>query len=172
MHALLNKASQITEVDKKDPRYKRLIATMNSYGRKPSALIQTLHRAQELYGYLSLPILGAIAKELNMPPSQVYGVTTFYHFFQLKPRGEHTCTVCMGTACYVKGAQKVLDSLGQAFNLKTGETTPDGKLSLQSARCIGSCGLAPAVLFDNEVLARVEPKQAPELVRARIGSKP
>jgi bidirectional [NiFe] hydrogenase diaphorase subunit len=171
MHALLNKASQITEVDRKDPRFKRLVATMASYGRHPSALIQTLHRAQELYGYLSLPILSAIAKELRIPPAQVYGVTTFYHFFQLKPRGEHNCTVCMGTACYVKGSQKVLDSLSQSFNLKTGDTTPDGKLTLQSARCIGSCGLAPAVIFDNEVLARVDPKEAYKLVQARMESK-
>jgi bidirectional [NiFe] hydrogenase diaphorase subunit len=172
MHALLNRTSQMKEADRKDPRFKRLTVTMASYGRHPSALIQTLHQAQELYGYLSLPLLHAIATEFRMPPSRVYGVATFYHFFRLKPPGKHHCVVCLGTACYVKGGQKVLEAITQTFKLKTGETTPDGKLSLQTVRCIGSCGLAPLVLFDGEVLARVDPGKAPALLQSKLGEKP
>ena len=94
-----------------------------------------------------------------MPLSKVYGVATFYHFFTLKPQGEHTCVVCMGTACYIKGAQQMLDALEKTYGVKPGETTPDGKLSVLTARCIGSCGLAPAVVFDGEVAGKLTPRR-------------
>ena len=118
------------------------------------ALIEVLHTAQELYGFLSPALLKSIARKLRLPPSRVLGVATFYHFFSLKPKGEHTFVVCLGTACYVAGAPNVLSALEKRA-AKAGSTSPDGKVSVDGARCIGSCGLAPAVIYDGRILARV-----------------
>jgi bidirectional [NiFe] hydrogenase diaphorase subunit len=118
------------------------------------ALIEVLHTAQELYGFLSPALLKSIARKLRLPPSRVLGVATFYHFFSLEPKGEHTFVVCLGTACYVAGAPSVLSTLEKRC-AKAGTTSPDGKVSVDGARCIGSCGLAPAVIYDGRILARV-----------------
>ena len=134
-----------------DNRMKLLEATMKRAQYQPDALIEVLHTAQELFGYLEEPLLLHIAHSLKLPPSRVFGVATFYHFFSLKPKGLHTCVVCMGTACYVKGAAHLLSSLEREMGVKSGETTPDGKVSLMSARCLGACGIAPAVVFDGTV---------------------
>lgn len=124
------------------------------------ALIEVLHKAQELYGFLDDSLLVYIARALKLPPSRVYGVATFYHFFTLRPKGEHTCVVCLGTACYVKGADKIMAAIEQHAGIKNGETSPDNKLSLLSARCIGACGIAPAVVFDGTVAAKQTPENA------------
>lgn len=134
-----------------DNRYKLLEATMKRYQYQADALIEVLHTAQELFGYLDEDLLLNIARSLRLPPSRVYGVATFYHFFSLKPKGAHTCVVCMGTACYVKGAAKVLAALEREAGVRSGETTPDGKVSILTARCLGACGIAPAVVFDGTV---------------------
>jgi len=122
------------------------------------ALIEVLHTAQELYGFLSPALLKTVARKLRLPPSRVLGVATFYHFFSLKPKGEHTFVVCLGTACYVAGAPNLLATLEKRC-AKAGATSPDGKVSVDAARCIGSCGLAPAVIYDGNILARVKPEQ-------------
>ena len=147
-----------------DKRYKILQTYMKRHQFRADALIEVLHKAQELFGYLEDDLLIFVAHYLKLPPSRVYGVATFYHFFNLKPQGEHTCVVCMGTACYVKGADKVLSALEEASGVKAGETTPDKKVSLLTARCIGACGIAPAVVYDGEVAAR----QAPEDSLAKL----
>jgi bidirectional [NiFe] hydrogenase diaphorase subunit len=139
-----------------DKRWKIIDATMRRYGYVGHALIESLHTAQETFGYLDETSLKFIAASLRLPLSKVYGVATFYHFFSLKPQGEHTCVVCMGTACYVKGAADMIQSLEKAFEVKAGQTTRDGKLSLVTARCIGSCGLAPAAVIDGEVLGKLD----------------
>ena len=143
-----------------DKRFKILETQMKRYQFKQDALIEVLHKAQELFGYLDDGLLLYVAHHLKLPPSRVYGVATFYHFFTLKPKGEHTCVVCMGTACYVKGADKVLSTLEEHAKIKAGETTPDGKLSLLTARCIGACGIAPAVVYDGAVTARQSAQDA------------
>jgi len=143
-----------------DKRIKILETQMKRYQFKQDALIEVLHKAQELFGYLDDGLLLFVARNLKLPPSRVYGVATFYHFFNLKPKGEHTCVVCMGTACYVKGADRVLAALEEHAGIKAGETTPDGKLSLLTARCIGACGLAPAVVYDGAVTARQSSEDA------------
>jgi bidirectional [NiFe] hydrogenase diaphorase subunit len=137
-----------------DKRYKILETQMKRYQFKQDALIEVLHKAQELFGYLDDELLVYIAQSLKLPPSRVYGVATFYHFFSLRPKGEHTCVVCMGTACYVKGADVLLRAVEEETKVKAGETTADGKVSLLTARCIGACGLAPAVVYDGKVVAR------------------
>jgi bidirectional [NiFe] hydrogenase diaphorase subunit len=134
-----------------DNRFKILEATMKRLQYQPDALIEVLHKAQELFGFLSTDLLLYIAHSLNLPPSRVYGVATFYHFFSLAPQGEHTCVVCLGTACYVKGAAALLAAVEHEAGIKAGATTPDNRLSLITARCLGACGIAPAVVFDGSV---------------------
>ena len=147
-----------------DKRFKILEAHIKKFQHRQDALIEVLHKAQELFGYLDDYVLRFVAWQLKLPASRVYGVATFYHFFTLNPQGEHTCVVCLGTACYVKGASKVLAAVEQQAHIKAGETTPDNKLSLLTARCIGACGIAPAVVYDGTVT----PRQTPETALAQI----
>ena len=134
-----------------DKRFRMLTATMKRYQYAPDALIEVLHQAQELFGYLEEDLLLYIAHSLKLPPSRVYGVATFYHFFSLKQKGAHTCVVCMGTACYVKGSANLLSTLERKYRVKAGETTSDNQLSLVTARCLGACGIAPAMVVDGNV---------------------
>jgi bidirectional [NiFe] hydrogenase diaphorase subunit len=147
-----------------DKRFKILETQMKRHQFRHEALIEVLHRAQELFGYLDEGLLYFIAHHLKLPTSRVFGVATFYHYFNLKPKGAHTCVVCMGTACYVKGADKVVAALERHTGVKAGETTPDGKVSIAIARCIGACGIAPAAVYDGAVT----PRQSPEDALARV----
>ncbi|WP_129672090.1 bidirectional hydrogenase complex protein HoxE [Candidatus Chloroploca sp. Khr17] len=147
-----------------DKRLKILEATMKRHQYRADALIEVLHKAQELYGHLTEDRLLAIAHSLHLPPSRVYGVATFYHFFSLTPQGEHSCTVCLGTACYVKGAMELLAALEAESGLRAGSTSADRKLSLLTARCLGACGIAPAVIVDGNVTGHADP----EVMRARV----
>ena len=124
---------------------------MRRLGNQSNALIEALHTVQESFGYLDTDALRYVATSLRVPLSQAYGVATFYHFFSLKPPGAHTCVVCTGTACYIKGAAKLLQAIEQKFAVRPGETTPDGRLSLVTARFLGSCGLAPVGVFDQQI---------------------
>jgi bidirectional [NiFe] hydrogenase diaphorase subunit len=148
-----------------DKRWRIVAATMRRYGYASDALIETLHSVQETFGYLDDDALRYVAANLKIPPSRVYGVATFYDFFTLKPKGEHTCVVCMGTACYIKGGANILSAIEKKFGLTPGGTTPDDKASLVVARCLGACGLAPATVFDGEVVGKADP----ETVVGRIG---
>jgi bidirectional [NiFe] hydrogenase diaphorase subunit len=130
-----------------DKRWKIVESTARRHGNAGHALIETLHTVQEAFGYLD---------ETALPLSKVYGVATFYHFFTLKPQGKHTCVVCMGTACYIRGAGEALAGIEKKYGIKAGQTTPDGNLSVLTARCIGSCGLAPAFVFDGEVAGKLQ----------------
>jgi bidirectional [NiFe] hydrogenase diaphorase subunit len=148
-----------------DKRLKMLDAAMRRQQFQPDALLEVLHSAQELYGFLSTDVLTHIGRSLKVPPSRVYGVATFYNHFSLKPKGEHACTVCMGTACYVKGAGEILGTVRRELALSDKKTTTDdGKVSVVVARCVGACGIAPAVVFDQEVVGGL----APEAVVARV----
>lgn len=143
-----------------DKRLKLLEATMKRHQYRSDALIEVLHTAQELYGYLDNDLLTRIARSLALPPSWVYGVATFYHFFSLAPKGEHRCVVCLGTACYVKGAAGLLAALEHDLGVKAGQTSADGKVSLLTARCLGACGLAPALVFDGAVAGKLDREAA------------
>ena len=163
--------SAVAEVKKKAPgavgdnRYKMLEATMKRHQYQPDALIEVLHTAQELFGFLEESLLLHIAHSLKLPLSRVYGVATFYHFFSLKQKGAHTCVVCMGTACYVKGAAEIVAAVEKQCGIKSGETTPDGKVSLVTARCLGACGIAPAIVFDGEVGGHLNAETTMERVK-------
>jgi bidirectional [NiFe] hydrogenase diaphorase subunit len=138
-----------------DKRWKLVDATIRRQGAQPRGLIETLHTVQEAFGFLDEQALRYVAMSLRVQLSRAFGVATFYHFFTLKPAGEHTCVICMGTACYIKGAPQLLDAVRKDLGIAPGETTPDKKVSLLTARCLGSCGLAPAVVYDQEVAGKV-----------------
>lgn len=138
-----------------DKRWRIVAATMRRHGYRPDALIETLHTTQESFGYIDDEAMRFVARSLRLPYSNVYGVATFYNFFTLKPQGEHTCVICMGTACYIKGTPGVLEAIKKAKHVNPGETTPDRKVSLLLARCLGACGLAPAGVFDGEVVGKL-----------------
>jgi bidirectional [NiFe] hydrogenase diaphorase subunit len=153
-----------------DKRFKILEAHMKKHQFRHDALIEVLHKAQELFGFLDDDLLLFVAYKLKLPASRVYGVATFYHFFTLKPQGKHTCVVCLGTACYVKGSAQVLAAVEEKAKIKAGETTPDNELSLLTARCIGACGIAPAVVYDGTVTPRQTPETALEHVKGWISN--
>jgi bidirectional [NiFe] hydrogenase diaphorase subunit len=160
-----NRLPKVLEHASGDKRFKILEAHMKKHQFKQDALIEVLHKAQELFGFLEDDLLLFIAYRLKLPASRVYGVATFYHFFTLKPQGRHTCVICMGTACYVRGGDKVLAAIENKAGIKAGETTPDNELSLMTARCIGACGIAPAVVYDGAVTPRQTPESALEHVK-------
>lgn len=152
-----------------DNRFKLLDRTVARHQGQGSALIEVLHSAQEIFGFLADDILVYVAQALKRPLSQVYGVATFYNFFRLKPSGKHTVVVCTGTACYVKGAGELTQALEKRCGCKLGETSKDGQVSLMQARCIGSCGLAPVAVLDEEVGAKLTPAKLLERVEAWLG---
>ena len=142
-----------------DKRWKIVDVAMRRNGYAGHALIETLHAVQDCFGYLDDDALKYVARSLKLPTSKVYGVATFYHLFTLKPQGEHTCVVCTGTACYIKGAGELLEGIKEKYGVKPGQTTKDNSLSLLSARCIGACGLAPAAVLNGRVLANQSSEQ-------------
>jgi bidirectional [NiFe] hydrogenase diaphorase subunit len=147
-----------------DKRFQVLDVTMKRHAFRSDALIEVLHKAQDLFGFLEDDVLLYVARGLKLPPSRVYGVATFYHLFSLKPSGAHICVVCMGTACFVKGAGRLLKAVEECAGIEAGETTPERQLSLLTARCIGACGIAPAAVYDGTTAGH----QAPEDVLRHV----
>ena len=141
----------MTQISLAKCKVDQLVSLCEEFGNQPGELINILHKAQGLIGYL--------------PVSKVYGVVTFYSFFTMTPKGEHPISVCMGTACYVRGAEKVLDEFKRILKINVGETTPDGKFSLTSLRCVGACGLAPVVLIGEKVYGRVTPGEVEKILK-------
>jgi bidirectional [NiFe] hydrogenase diaphorase subunit len=147
------------EAPSDDKRWRIVETRMRRLGNRPDALIEALHSAQEAFGFLDDDTLRYVGKSLAVPPSKVFGVATFYHYFTLKPKGEHTAVICTGTACYINGAGEILSAIGKELGVRPKETTEDGKLSVLTARCLGACSLAPAAIIDGEVEGRVTPKE-------------
>jgi len=137
----------------------QIAAVIAKYDAKPNNLIMVLHAAQGIYGYLPYVVQKFIADKMNISVSEVSGVVTFYSFFSTKPKGKHTILVCMGTACYVRGGKKLVEGLQKHLNVNVTDTTEDGKFTLSIARCIGACGLAPAMMVDDTVFKSVNPKR-------------
>ena len=138
-------------------KYDELKRFIDALPTKQGELIRVLHRAQGIFGYLPREVQVFVAKELGVPVSKVYGVVSFYSYFTMKPKGKYEISVCMGTACYVRGAENVVEELRKKLSIEPGETTPDGKFSLRSLRCVGACGLAPVMLVGDKVYGRVTP---------------
>jgi bidirectional [NiFe] hydrogenase diaphorase subunit len=139
-----------------DKRWKLVNATMRRNGYAGHALIETLHSVQDAFGFLDEGSLRFVAASLDLPLSKVFGVATFYHLFALKPKGRHACVVCTGTACYIKGAGALVERLQERYDINPGDTTKDDRLSLLTARCVGACGLAPAIVVDGDVLGKLD----------------
>ena len=142
-----------------NPLYKELGEFIAKQKEGRDSLIPVLHMAQELFGFLPVEVQEFVAKALDIPSSEVMGVVTFYHYFTMQPRGRHTVNVCLGTACYVRGAKKVMEALTKELGIKIGETTEDKRFSLTTQRCFGACGLAPVIMINEDVHGRMTPKK-------------
>ena len=132
---------------------------------QPGAMMSVLQEAQGIYGYLPREVQEIIAQEMGVPLADVFGVATFYSQFTLTPKGEHTISVCLGTACYVKGAQNLVDKFSEMLGIQPGETTKDGMFTLDALRCLGACGIAPAVSINGKVRPKVKVSDVPEIVK-------
>jgi bidirectional [NiFe] hydrogenase diaphorase subunit len=147
-----------------DKRWRQVDVRMRRLGYRPDGLIEVLHTTQEVFGYLDDEALSYVGDSLGVPPSKVYGVATFYSHFTLKPQGLHTCVVCTGTACYINGASALLTAIGKELGVQPGGTTPDGRVSVLKARCLGACSMAPAVVVDGEVHGHEAPEELTHLL--------
>ena len=142
----------------------KLLAVIEKNKDLPGALLPVLHEAQEIYGYLPIEVQQMVADGLNISLSEVYGVATFYTRFSLNPKGKHQISVCLGTACYVKGSGKILEEVEQMLGIKSGECTPDGLFSIDSCRCVGACGLAPVMTIDENVYGKLTPAEVHKII--------
>jgi NADH-quinone oxidoreductase subunit E/NADP-reducing hydrogenase subunit HndA len=154
----------MSEVKLSQHKIDQIIAICDEHHNKAGELINILHKTQGLLGYLPADVQKVIAKKMKIPVSKVYGVVTFYSFFTMVPKGKYPISICMGTACYVKGAEKVLDEFQSQLGIKVGETTPDGLFSLDSLRCVGACGLAPVVMIGEKVYGRLTPERVKDIL--------
>ena len=152
-----------------DTRRGMLEKIMKEHDYQAGTLLEILHKAQNLYGYLSKDLLMELSGSLNLPPSHVFGVATFYSFFKFKPVGEHLVTACLGTACYVRGVEEIILGIERQYNLTRGESTADGKLSLFVTRCIGACAMAPNMIIDGEVIGKATKEGALEKIKLLLG---
>ena len=142
----------------------KLLAAINELRDQKGCLMPIMQAAQEIYGYLPLEVQSVIAKELGISVEEVYGVSTFYSMFNLSPQGKYKISVCLGTACYVKGSQGVLDKIEEILGIGAGECTSDAKFSIEACRCIGACGLAPVFTVNDDVYGRMTPDQVPAIL--------
>lgn len=143
----------------------KLLAVIGKHKEERGAIIQVLHEAQEIYGYLPIEVQKIISTELNVPLAEIYGIVTFYSQFSLNPKGEYQIGVCLGTACYVKGSGEILEEIKEILGIDVGECTPDGKFSIDATRCIGACGLAPVITINDDVYGRLKPGEVGEILK-------
>ncbi|OKP97411.1 NAD(P)H-dependent oxidoreductase subunit E [Paenibacillus sp. P46E] len=148
-----------------DEKLLKVQAAISQFKMIQGALIPVLHEIQDIYGYLPEPVLQIVSAELNLPMSEIYGVASFYHFFSLTPKGENVVHVCLGTACYIKGAQGVLDRLSTELKVPVQGTTEDNKFTLEATRCLGACGLAPVMTIGEKVHGRLVPNNIPKILK-------
>ena len=157
-----------TEILENDGRITELRALMEKAKTKrhpDSSLIAILHKAQELFGYLSRDVMDEISVFMNIPSAHIWGVATFYHYFKLTPPGRHIISVCLGTACYVNGAQDILNAIRDELTIGIGETSKDNMFTLQEARCLGACGLAPVIMIDGKIFGELTPKKVLQIIQ-------
>lgn len=150
--------------DEKMKELKAYMASAKDMYKPESYLIAILHKAQNLWGYLDKDVMNEVAETMRIPTAHIWGVATFYHYFNLKPRGKYVISICLGTACYVKGASAVLDTLKEELKIDVGQTTDDMLFTLQEARCLGACGLAPVVMVNDKIYGELNQKKTAELI--------
>ena len=156
------------KVELKQNQVDKIKEICRSFNNEPGELINVLHKTQGEFGYLPAEIQEVVAQQLNVSVAKVYGVVTFYSFFSMIPKGQHPISICTGTACYVRGAEKVLEEFKKELDVKVGETTPDGKFSLSCLRCVGACGLAPVVMVGEKVFGRVAPEGVKDILKEYV----
>ena len=152
------------EAEEEQQKLAAIDSIINTYKDQPGSLIKVLHASQGVYGYLPLSLQKIIAEGMNMPLSMISGVVSFYAFFSTTPRADNIIKVCMGTACYVRGGQKILDRLSEILEIKPGELTEDNKFSIEVTRCLGACGLAPVVMINDDINQQVNPDKLEKLL--------
>ena len=143
----------------------KIKAICDKFENNPGELINILHEAQHTLGYLPMEVQAVIAEKLNIPVNRVYGVVTFYAFFTMTPKGKHPISICLGTACYVRGSEKILDEFKRNLGIEVGETTPDGKFSLDCLRCVGACGLAPVAMVGDKVYGHLQASDVKRIIK-------
>lgn len=148
-----------------DERLEKIRHSIETFKQVKGALIPVLHEVQDTYGYLPEDVLQVVSEGLKVPLSEIYGVASFYHFFSLEPKGEHIIRVCLGTACYIKGAQAILDTLAKELKVAVQKTTEDGKFTLEATRCLGACGLAPVMTIGEKVYGKVAATDIPKILK-------
>lgn len=156
--------NKVLDVKANEKHFIELKEYIDSIRGVQGSLMQTLHRAQEIFGYLPIEVQKFVSNELDIPLAEVYGVTTFYTQFSIEPKGKHKIGVCLGTACYVKGSQLIMDKLTKELKVKVGQTTPDNQFTLEATRCLGCCGLAPVMMIDQDVYGKLEQKKIPDIL--------
>lgn len=154
----------VLDLTTKKNEFKQLKEYIDSTRGSQGGLMQTLHKAQNIFGYLPIEVQKFISQEMDIPLAEIYGVATFYTQFSIEPKGKHKIGVCLGTACYVKGSQLVLDKLSKELGIKVGNTTEDNLFTLEATRCLGCCGLAPVMIIDDEVYGKIDPKNIPDII--------
>lgn len=145
-------------------KFDELEAFIDKLETHKGALIAVLHRAQEIFGYLPMEVQLFVSRKMDMPAAEVFGVVSFYSYFSTVPRGKHIISVCMGTACFVKGAEDILRRIEETYGIEAGETTEDGLFTLRDVRCVGACGLAPVVIVDDKVYGRITPDEIMDIL--------
>ena len=160
-------ASKITSVPfRGTPEQKQQLMDMiNELKDQPGSLMPIMQKAQDIYSYLPIEVQTMISDATGVPLEKIYGIATFYAQFALAPKGQYRCSVCLGTACYVKGSQAVYDKLSELLGIGDGKCTPDGKFSLDSCRCVGACGLAPVMMINDDVYGRLTPDNIPDILK-------
>ena len=156
--------TKVLDVKANEKHFVELKEYIDSVKGVDGSLMQVLHVAQDIFGYLPIEVQKYISSELDVPLAEVYGVATFYTQFAIEPKGKHKIGVCLGTACYVKSSQLIMDKLSKELNVKVGQTTPDNLFTLEATRCLGCCGLAPVIMIDQDVYGKLEPKKIPEIL--------
>ena len=155
----------MAKVELADSKVEELKTTCKEYNYDPGEVIHVLHKAQKIFGYLPAEVQEIVSQELDVPLAKVYGIVSFYSFFTMTPKGEHPISICLGTACYVRGAENVLEEFKRILSLNVGETSSDGKFSINCLRCVGACGLAPVVTIGEKVHGRVAPDEVAGILK-------
>ncbi|MBU4450009.1 MAG: NADH-quinone oxidoreductase subunit NuoE [Actinobacteria bacterium] len=158
------KISELPKYELQSEEILRIEEIINKYKGKKGALIPTLHDVQNEVGFLPIEVQKKVAKDLNIPEKEVYGVVTFYSFFSLIPRGRNNIRVCLGTACFVKGGKKIADKISKELGIKPGQTTADRQYSIQVNRCLGACGIAPIIVINEKIYQKVKPEEVMDII--------
>ncbi|MBN2613725.1 MAG: NADH-quinone oxidoreductase subunit NuoE [Bacteroidales bacterium] len=153
------------KVELKKNQVDKIKEICKSFNNNPGELINALHKVQSTFGYLPAEVQEVVSQEMDVPLSKVYGVVTFYSFFSMIPKGKYPISICTGTACYVRGAETVLQEFKKELGIEVGETTADGKFSIGCLRCVGACGLAPVVMVGEKTYGRVSPEMVKDIIK-------